>query len=294
MKKMPVEHNRGQKMRRTWKQWAVALVIAGVAFSTVAEARPERNAYINRPAPNHAALMNQIRNDQIVMDRYMRHFAMTRQEVLNYFSGLRLTRLSKPYRTPMYNVPDNGTLRSKVYTLRKGTLVWVDSKNTPILKESCGNPLTRGPEKPTANAPVVGAIEPPVGEDLPEISTILPEGFTGEEVFNLLDAMEPGMPILAGELQVPELPATDLVPNTEIPSTPESLLTPGNSPIGFIDDLAPFLALPGLAIPFGFQSPGRPTPPPPPPPAPVPEPATMLALAGGTAWLLRRRARSQS
>ncbi len=261
-----------------------------VCTASVAFARPEKNAYLNKAATTHAQLMAQVKSDKVVLDRYMRHFAMTKAEVIQYFNTLKLSKLTKPTRLAMYNTPDSGVLRSREFVLKAGTKVWLDPTGQPILKQSCGNPLTRGPVQAVKKNPVVAGVEPTAAEEVPELSTILPEGFTDNEAALLTEALEPGLPILAAELQAPNLPeAPDTFPGAET-ATPGDFVTPGNSPIGFFGGLPPLFLLPALPLPFLFGGPhSGPKPPTPPPPA-VPEPATVLVLGLGLLFLKRKKA----
>lgn len=55
------------------KRILLGVVLAGIAASAMA--RPELNAFINKPANTVPELMAQIKNDRLVLDRYMRHFS---------------------------------------------------------------------------------------------------------------------------------------------------------------------------------------------------------------------------
>jgi len=61
-------------------------LLVGVAGSAIA--RPELNAFINKPANSIPELIAQIKSDKRVADRFMRHFSMSKEEVLEYVSTL--------------------------------------------------------------------------------------------------------------------------------------------------------------------------------------------------------------
>ena len=74
-----------------------AIIILGLSMvvTTAAFARPDLNAFINKKADSTAELVGQVKRDKSVMDRYMRHFGMTRTEVIEYLSSLRPTTLKE-------------------------------------------------------------------------------------------------------------------------------------------------------------------------------------------------------
>lgn len=74
----------------------------------------------------------------------MRHFGMTKTEVVDMLSTLRLGRLASDGVFTVYNVPKWEEVRSKALFFKKGTLVWYDKDGRPVLKASCGNPMVRG------------------------------------------------------------------------------------------------------------------------------------------------------
>lgn len=235
------------------------------------------NSYLQRPAHSHDALMNHVKSDPVVMDRYMRHFAMTRPEVIQYFQSLELTRIPDDMVFVVYNVPDSGVLRSRVLKFKKGTKIWVDKSGRPVLKEECGNPLTKGPVRPEAVS-ISQATETAAPPKEPT-----PEDVSATEVFATTEPAEPAVPQVVAEA----------VPPTE-PSTP--LVTQGESNIPVVS--APWwLGIPilGGALAIVPRDNGsNPTPPPPPPPPPVPEPSSYIALALGSGALIVSMARKRS
>lgn len=241
----------------------LSIIVGLLVLSLGAQARTERNSFLNKPAPTQKALLDQVRHDKVVADRFMRHFSMTQNEVLDFFSTLRVTPLPAEGVYAVYNVPDSGVLRARYFRLRKGTKVWVDLANKPVLKESCGNPMTLGPNARADQDPVT----------LIDI-TADPKA-TVEQEDEVLIKYEP--------LQ-PSIPKLELEQPIVVTTVPPDVVTEAGMPEVFSSKatIPPFLALvpPVLA---GLVPPPRHSPP------PVPEPASILALATGVLGLAARR-----
>ena len=86
-------------------------VLGTAVLASSAFARPELNAFINRPANTIPELIAQMRSDPVVMDRFMRHFSMTRSEVLTYVGALRLGTIPKTGYYSVYSVPEGGIIK---------------------------------------------------------------------------------------------------------------------------------------------------------------------------------------
>lgn len=250
------------------------LTLASVAMILCAAyARPERNAFLNRAVSTHAQLMQQVRTDWAVRDRYMRHFGMGSAQVLAYFSELRLARLKDDTGVIMYNVPDSGVLRSRFFVLKRGTKVFVDRSGEPILKLSCGNPLTRGPRvvtsipgpEPDAPAVAVEELKEVVVEQAPQVFAEVPT-----------------------LIEMPEMPAT---PVAQPVATPHEFISKPLPPVEHVEPIPykpgaripPFwLFLPPIAFALPKQHNDEP---------PIPEPATLLILGAGIAGFVGSRAK---
>ncbi len=135
-------------------------VIAVAAVASSALARTEPNSFLNRPAYTKAELEDQIRTDSVVADRYMRHFGMTKDEVIQMVDGLTLDRLQEDGVYLVYNVPKWEEVRQRALYYKKGTLVWKDKTGEPVLKASCGNPLVRGTDIGVAQVAPEFAVSP--------------------------------------------------------------------------------------------------------------------------------------
>lgn len=125
------------------------------------------------------------------MDRYMRHFAMTEQEVITYLGALQLTTASQDGVYVVYGAPNGGPLRSRLQNIRKGTKVWVDQAGDIVLLWHCGNPVTRGPKVPLdANKPVAE----PNGKPMDELKEVPLQSPVSTMAANATASMEPGVP----------------------------------------------------------------------------------------------------
>lgn len=282
------------------------LGIAALALGpSIASARPQANSFLDAPAPNHAALIRQVRTDGDVMDRYQRHFAMTRSQVLAYFTDLRLTRLQHDQAYDVYAVPRGGALKSTRRTLRRGTLVWVDRRGKAILMEVCGNPLTRGPEKPEADNILVAELTSPPLEALkPMLAGPVPNEDLSDEMFAVTEASEPG-PFPAPSETVTSAPApepasagpaqTPSAPTVTRPAIP--LLGAGTTIPAILNVLSGGAAV-GIGV--GLIDGGLPSETPREPARPsdpvdvVPEPASLLALGAGIASVVASRRRRRA
>lgn len=245
------------------------LVLMMALGCTIALARPDRNAFLNQKATSVGQLINQVRRDPEVMDRYRRHFAMTDREVVSFFSGLRLARLTVAGAYNVYSVPPGGYIKAHVQKLRLGTPVYADAFGNPILIVKCGNPLTLGPKAPeAANEPDPVALKRKKTEELRELQT---------EQQDFLEF---------GELVVmtPDDVAQPSEPNEEIITTQQSPIPiiPAGGPIGgwILGLLGSGLIIGGGG---GDDGGGETV---------VPEPTTLGVIAvAGVGMLLRRRTR---
>lgn len=229
--------------------------------------RAEPNAFLNKPVHNHRELMSQVTKDEAVMDRYERHFGMTRQQVIDMMSGLKLSATGEDGVFLVYNVPESGELRARSIFYKKGTKIWVDKSGQPVLKASCGNPLLRGSDKP--DQPVLAEMDPG-DENVRDITGVEKPGETIPSDLVALTAptdLEAAPAVLEGFVE---------------PGVPGIIAPPALVPSGF----NPGVLIPAISIlvPIGDGGGHRNG------PDSVPEPATMVIL-GGAAALAARRAR---
>ena len=232
-------------------------VVMVVTLSGIAVARPELNAFINKPANSIPELIAQIKADKQVADRFMRHFSMTKQEVVEFVSSLRLGTISKSGYYTIYSAPDNGILKAHVSFFKKGTPAFVDSDGNAVLRVKCANPFVVG------KAP----------------------GITAKA--NIQDTITTAneMSITAGIVSAPN---SDI--EASIPAVPEISedLTDGSLALGVVPTppvtsssgfLGSLLGVGGAVSVMNK----------PPEPDPVPEPTSMVALSLGALALLRKK-----
>ena len=109
-------------------------------------ARPDRNAYLNTPFTSVSGLVAEIKHDPAVADRYMRHFGMSKDEVIALISKMHVTRLDRDTPVTMFSVPAGGAIKTHHTVMHKGERVFADADGNIILKMLCGNPVVGGRE----------------------------------------------------------------------------------------------------------------------------------------------------
>ncbi len=261
----------------------LALLLVCIPLLSIA-ARPARNAYLNHRVRSVSGLIAQVRHDRHVADRYMRHFGMTRHQVIVKLSKLHVARLGRNMHVKMYSVPRGGYIKAHNTKLRKGELVFEDAKGRVVLILKCGNPVVRGKlHAAFFMPPMLDLSIPP----LPELPAVKGPLASNGPIFEFLQpatkpdvATAPGLP-----LPVPNvvLPSIATVTN----STPDVTTVAASNPhLAGLLVAVPLLALAGST----FQPHGSP----PIVPPPTPEPMSMLLLAAGAGGiLLRRRSSAQ-
>jgi len=232
----------------------VFLVASATAF-----ARTEQNSFLNRPSNNLPELLNQIKSDDKVSSRYMRHFGMTKGQVLDMVSKLKLDRLPSDGTFLVYNVPKWEEVRARALVFKKGTLVWADASGRPVLKASCGNPMVRGTD--LGQTAAVPALKLDAVSNVRDLTPLTPPETTFMDYE--ADLLQPGT------LQVN---AADFPP--ALPGIPA---LPG---LGFPMQIFPIIGVLGILGGGGGSNGGPPT---------VPEPCSMLALGLGIAALAAHR-----
>ncbi len=227
-----------------------------VALMADASARPDLNAFLNRKVTSVRELVEQVKSDPEVMDRFRRHYAMSSGEVITYLSTLQVGRTGKESIQSIYSVPPDGHIKLHYATVREGTPVFRDMAGNLVLILRCANPLDRGPKNPIAKNEedeVIGATSGDFREVSPDVDLPASEEFLA------------------------------LVP--PVPVVPEEMITFNQSPVTIIPAAFGFNPLwLALGLPLGFIGGGGNDDVP-----PVPEPLTFAVLGIGLIGLAARK-----
>jgi hypothetical protein len=189
----------------------ISVCLASFLLAPAVLARPEPGAFLNRAAPDLPALIEQVRKDPEVYARFHKHFGMNKEELTSYLASLKPAKIEKSGSYVVYNVRDDEVIRSKVFNLKAGTIVYVDAVGRPALKKACGNPMLEGPKNLTATALLHEAPVAPEAEIKPIPVETAPE--TAPEI------------LVAEELAVPPV---EIVPPPVVPPVvpPPPVVTP--------------------------------------------------------------------
>ena len=134
-----------------------AVVSKSVVTDSNLSQHNEPNSFLVTSAKSHDRLMSEVKSNPMVMNRFMRHFGKSHDEVVDMFNGLHASELKEDGVYLVYNVPDSGELRARSIYYKRGTPVWVDSMGNLVLKMSCGNPMMRGSDRVGAPGPELQA-----------------------------------------------------------------------------------------------------------------------------------------
>lgn len=265
------------------KEYRLLIACLGVAaLASTSLARPEPNAFLNKAAVDLNGIIRQVKNDPQVLKRYEDHYDMDKWEIIEYFRHLKAGKITRDGAYIVYNVKPDGIVRSRIFNLKAGTLVYVDQNGQPVLRKKCGNPMGKGPSRLTvADLETVAPIAPPVDvrsvEDGPiPDATIAAENPVIEE---MPEAMIPAEPPI---IEPPVITPPVVNPPVEPPVVPETVVKP-NFEGPSLAWLAPLLSG-GLITTIPHVSSND-------SPPPVPEPATIgaIAMAMGYYGLVRRK-----
>lgn len=258
------------------RTWTLGLAIA---LSAVACARTEPNSFIEKPVRQSNDLIRELK-DPRVLDRYQRHFGMDKAELTAWFKTFKLTKLAHAGNFDEYAARQKGVLGKRRRRLDAGTLVFVNTSGTPILRKGCGNPIYRGTDRQVTKMPTPELL---AGSGLKGF-----EGFDAQtppvEVLSLIPDEAP-IPVVAEA--IPESPEPVAAPEPMVPvSSPVAptrapLLALQAAPIG--NGLLGALSFSGGLVPFPYRGHSATT------PEPVPEPGSLLVLASAAAAYAKRR-----
>jgi hypothetical protein len=242
-------------------RWILGSILTVAAAAALAD-RPDRNSFIDYPIHSTGDLIQQIRKDPAVADRYERNFAMTEDQVIQYIAGLHLDHLPESGLFDVYSVPPDGHIKWHQQKLQKGTSVFCDASGKPVMLLKCGNPLimsTPTPPSATPGPPAPMVYLPPTPAEVPPT------------------AMVPAPP--------PETPADVYVPPSAEPIPPAEAAfsgtgaAVGEANYGWLGFLVAGGVIYGLTTIHGGHHQTPPTP-------PVPEPASVAFLTLGVTGLL--------
>lgn len=232
--------------------------------------RPETGSFLNHVANTLPEVIGQVKGDSDVADRLMRHFHMSREELVRYLGTLHQTTLKAPGVYLVYNVHDDGVLRARAFNLPAGMPVYANAAGMPILRHKCANPMALGPNR--------GALGESTAIATEESQLVaLADDPSTEEIIAEVAPQEPQAPIPMSEM-APTVPVT--APEIIKVDPPQIMSTSGNP----FDIIVMGLSVGGSLI-VGSQ--GTTT-------SPVPEPASVLALGIPIAALALRKVRRRS
>jgi hypothetical protein len=227
-----------------------------IGVTGLAIARPELNAFINKPANSIPELLAQIKSDKQVADRFMRHFSMSKEEVLEYVGSLHLGTLKESGYYTIYSAPESGIITAHISYFKKGTPAFVDADGNAVLRVKCANPFVAGPSKPYTTS------APSVTDSNSETLAVIPDSA-----------------VKSDSLTTFSTPPEPLRPEVDTPVTLKTTPTTSSPQIFSGNSIASVLGLGGAAI-FIHKGSG---------PTPVPEPASLLAIGVGVALIARKR-----
>lgn len=288
---------------------ALAALSLSPCASLARQATPP-GSFLRYRAATVQELLAQVSSDQVVRNRYARHFGIRPDQVRAALGdALRLTSLSKSTKVRSWYVGKSGRLYVKSKLLPKGTRVYVGADGKPMLAWSCGNPLRtdiprRAAKKEPAASPTVGQAASAASGDVeaapapqsPEASAMAdaPDGELPVETRVLPGPVETvgiePLSAVPGFVEMAEpVVVAQAVPAAGVPAVASytPAVTAGGMGVSSIAGIAGVLAgLAAVAIRENSSSP--------PLQPPVPEPSGLAVMAAGAlaaAWTVRRRNR---
>jgi len=234
---------------------ALAL-LSGFAFG---QHRPLPNSFVDYRVRSVGELVDQVKTDQAVRDRFQRHFAMSEEDLISFLSSLHETKLSQTQVFTVYSVPPSGYVKAHLQKIKAGTPIFSDRNDKPVLLVECGNPLSQGPSNPTVLSAtrVHGAL-----------------GDTHDESIAEPTAAPPVAAVYTPSVPEVEAPAP-AAPVASAPVAGHVAASGGGAP-WLLLGAVPFVFLHGShGSNHGHQ--------------PVPEPASFVALGLGAVYLVRRK-----
>ena len=193
-------------MRREILVAIVAIVMASTAFAQ----RMLPNSYIEKPTPTLSALIAHVKNNPKVMDRYVRHFQMTPDEVITFLKSLHISKLPKDMYFNVWNVPNStGELRVRRLLFKKGEKFFFDKNNTPVIAVACGNPIIRTDQADTPR--ITPSVSTPIGPVEVELPGVAPLNMD----MSIMQPATPAMPEVIVDTTPPSSSPSPDVPGSE-------------------------------------------------------------------------------
>ncbi|MCS7066848.1 MAG: hypothetical protein NZL85_11335, partial [Fimbriimonadales bacterium] len=244
----------------------VAFMFVALLAATWAIANPllrmPPNSYLVRPVSSVQELVQQIRSEPVVAQRYARHFKQPAYAIADFFEkNLRLTKLERSGEFFVYYAPPDGQLLVKRRLLPRGKEVFaLKSNNKPVLLVECGNPMT-----PTVSLPKPpeAGLSTPATPAMASMSKPVIAAQASEPVVPGVEIVEVPLeeavaadlfpPAILSELETlpesaPEPPATVILP---VSAPPAPISPTAGAPSGWwvLIPLIPFLVPRGDVIP---------------------------------------------
>ena len=241
-------------------RWIAATCLLVACAIASASDRTEPNAFLDTNASNVPQLIQEVRSNRRVCDRYERHFGKTKDALIEYFGTLHLAKLNAEGIYQIYSVDDQGIIKAHAQKLKSGTRVFADASGQPVLKASCGNAMIPGSNL------VSMVMTPPIGD---------PNGPLHSADFTT--PVSEDAKIMQGVAVVPESPIA------LAPAMPTPDVVTGNRNQGL--SILPVLLGLGGAAGIGLAGHGG-------PPA-VPEPASLIVIGSALISLKMRRKRDR-
>src|SRR5688572_161740 len=111
---------------RSARRIALILFAAATLALQVSAQRMPTRSFLNKPAHSVAQLIQQVRTDPVVLKRYMLHYDMSMDELIEFFRTLRVGKLDKTGYYKIYHVDKNFTIGHRMLRVKAGELVFVD------------------------------------------------------------------------------------------------------------------------------------------------------------------------
>jgi hypothetical protein len=154
---------------------ALAVLACSAGYAAKQQRTPP-GSFLRYRATTVQDLANQVTRDPVVRARFAKHFKRSPDSLAaDIANEIKLVTLKSPVRVTAYYISRSGRISSKQKLLPRGTLVFADSKGTPIMAWSCGNPLTTAiPRRVVKQVPKPLEEAKPMVEEIPQVAPPAP------------------------------------------------------------------------------------------------------------------------